>query len=195
VNILENLMKLKSYLQYKYCHVSRVLWWIVTGSELDDWIYWHLLLQSLLFTINYSATTNPPILQITRTHYHFPAMDLTQKLSLQITMQSSCHFLFNHLGVPTLQNLTKFSNANSLIQFSHQLLATDSRHIDSAWTTENMCYMSDCLFIGPLPALCMAWTTEKKPLLLSSINTRHQQQQKTQPLYCCVTSLHMSECV
>jgi hypothetical protein len=25
----------------KYCHVSGVPWRIITGSELDDWIYWH----------------------------------------------------------------------------------------------------------------------------------------------------------
>jgi hypothetical protein len=28
-------------------------------------------------------------------------------------MKSSCHFLFNHLGMPTLQNSTQFSNAYS----------------------------------------------------------------------------------
>jgi hypothetical protein len=31
-----------------------------TGSGLDDWIYWRLLLQSLLITINYSAIANLP---------------------------------------------------------------------------------------------------------------------------------------
>jgi multidrug efflux pump subunit AcrB len=41
--------------------------------------------------------------------------DLSQELSLQITMKSSCHFLFNHPGMLTLQNSTQFSNANSLI--------------------------------------------------------------------------------
>jgi hypothetical protein len=29
-------------------------------------------------------------------------------------MKSSCHSLFNHLGLPTLQNSTQFSNANSV---------------------------------------------------------------------------------
>jgi hypothetical protein len=42
------------------------------------------------------------------------ATDLSQELSLQITMKLPCHFLFNHLGMLTLQNSTKFSNANSL---------------------------------------------------------------------------------
>jgi hypothetical protein len=55
-----------------YCHVTGVPWLILTGSRLDDWIYWHLLLQSLLFTINYSATANLPTSQITITHYQFP---------------------------------------------------------------------------------------------------------------------------
>jgi hypothetical protein len=30
-----------------YCHVSGVPWLIITGFGLDDWIYWHLLVQSL----------------------------------------------------------------------------------------------------------------------------------------------------
>jgi hypothetical protein len=64
---------------------------------------------------------------------------LATDLSLQITMKSSCHFLFNHLGMTTLQNSTQYSNSSSLIQFSHPLLATDSRYIDSARTTQKIC--------------------------------------------------------
>jgi hypothetical protein len=45
----------------------------------------------------------------------FLATDLSQELSLRITMKSSCHFLFNHHGMPTFQNSTQFSSANSLI--------------------------------------------------------------------------------
>jgi hypothetical protein len=44
-------------------------WLILTGSELDDWIYWHLPLQSLLITINYCAIANIPTSQITRTSF------------------------------------------------------------------------------------------------------------------------------
>jgi hypothetical protein len=66
----------------------------------------------------------------------FLATDLLQELSLQIAMKSSCYFLFRHLGLPTLPNSTQFSNANSLIQFSHLLLATDSRYIISERTTQ-----------------------------------------------------------
>jgi hypothetical protein len=32
----------------------RVPWIIITGSGLDDWIYWQLLLQSFVITINYN---------------------------------------------------------------------------------------------------------------------------------------------
>jgi hypothetical protein len=35
-------------------------------------------------------------------------------------MKSSCHFLFNHLGLPTLQNSIQFSNSNSLISLASQ---------------------------------------------------------------------------
>jgi hypothetical protein len=34
-----------------YRHISGVPWLIITGSAFDDWIYWRLLLQSLLITI------------------------------------------------------------------------------------------------------------------------------------------------
>jgi hypothetical protein len=44
----------------------------------------------------------------------FLATDLSQELSLQITMNSSCHLLFNHLGLPTLQNSTQLPNSSSL---------------------------------------------------------------------------------
>jgi hypothetical protein len=36
----------------RYCHMFVVAWLTVTGSGLDDLIYWHLLVQSLLITIN-----------------------------------------------------------------------------------------------------------------------------------------------
>jgi uncharacterized membrane protein YqhA len=48
----------------------------------------------------------------------FLATDLSQELSLQIIMKSSCHFLANHLRMPTLQNTTHFSNANFLISYN-----------------------------------------------------------------------------
>jgi hypothetical protein len=45
----------------------------------------------------------------------FLATDLSQELLLQISTNSSCHFSFNHLGMPTLQNSNQFSNVNSPI--------------------------------------------------------------------------------
>jgi hypothetical protein len=41
---------------WKYCYVSGVPWLVITGSGSDDWIYWRLLLQSLLITINYNSS-------------------------------------------------------------------------------------------------------------------------------------------
>jgi hypothetical protein len=35
-----------------YCHVSGVPWLIITGSGLDDWIYWHFF----TITINYNSS-------------------------------------------------------------------------------------------------------------------------------------------
>jgi hypothetical protein len=39
----------------KYCLVSGVPWLIIMGPGLDDWIYWQLLLKSILITVNYNG--------------------------------------------------------------------------------------------------------------------------------------------
>jgi hypothetical protein len=58
------------------------------------------------------------------------ATDLSQELSLQITMKSSSNFLFNHVGKPSLQNSTQFSNATSIIySLSLMLRPTVSRPV------------------------------------------------------------------
>jgi hypothetical protein len=79
----------------------------------------------------------------------FLATDLSQELSLQITMNSSCHFLFNHLWPPTLQNSTQFSNSNSLVPLATKILWLCRLGSD---LTENTCHVSECVFIGPLPS-------------------------------------------
>jgi hypothetical protein len=81
----------------KYCHVFGLRVTKITGSRSDDWIYHHLPLQSLFKYGQYSATADLLPSRITRTCYPFPGnVFITQKLSLQITMNSSCHFVFNH---------------------------------------------------------------------------------------------------
>jgi hypothetical protein len=96
-----------------YCH----MWQIIKGSGLDDWIYWPFFVQylSLLRSIQrYHQFTHFPIHHCAHTRIlRYPLVISwqqisTQKLSLQITIKSSCHFLFNHLGMPTLQNSTQF---------------------------------------------------------------------------------------
>jgi hypothetical protein len=37
-----------------YCYMFMTAWPIITGSGLDDWIYWHLLVQSRLIIISYN---------------------------------------------------------------------------------------------------------------------------------------------
>jgi hypothetical protein len=51
----------------KYCHVFMAPWLKITGSGWDDWIYWRIILQSLVIIINYIAIANLPTSQITRT--------------------------------------------------------------------------------------------------------------------------------
>jgi hypothetical protein len=45
-------------------------------------------------------------------------------LTLQITMKSSCHFLFNHIRMSTLQNSIQFSNIQSSQSQSKSYLVT-----------------------------------------------------------------------
>jgi hypothetical protein len=74
-----------------------------------DWIYWPFFVRSLLIT-SYIAllliyTLSSPLLHL---HQDSQSPQIvswqwisTQKLSLQITVKSACHFIFNHLGMPT----------------------------------------------------------------------------------------------
>jgi hypothetical protein len=64
-----------------------------------------LRLESILITVNYNGIVIEPL------HTHQDSQFTlvvswqcisTQKLSLQITMKSSCHFLFNHRGTSGL---------------------------------------------------------------------------------------------
>jgi uncharacterized membrane protein YagU involved in acid resistance len=85
------------------------------GAWLDDWIYY-----TVRDYTQYSAIVILHTFQFTVAHAlgfsvltsHILATDLSQELSFQIIMKSSFHFVFNHLGMPTLHNSNKFSNAN-----------------------------------------------------------------------------------
>jgi hypothetical protein len=79
-------------------------------------------------------------------------------------MNYSCHFLFNHLGLPTLRNSTHFSNSNSLISVvlrcTHILLvllfpSNWLFYIDAARTTQCRKHSSSCCR-GVLPLSCLA---------------------------------------
>jgi hypothetical protein len=147
------------------------------------------LFYKLLFH-NHSANANLPTSQITGTRC-FLAAGFSQVLLFQITMES-CSSLFSHLGLPTLQNSTQLSNANSLIQFfSPPLLATNSCYMDSAQTTQKiLTCQTACLLVR---SQHLAWRGPHRKHL-SFINTRQGPQQKTRR-HCCLTSPHTRECI
>jgi hypothetical protein len=76
-----------------------------------------------------------PFHQSLRKDIRFLATDLSQELSLQMTMKSSCYFLFNHLGMQILQNSSRFSNVNSLLQSSQSqsYITTDGQSVSLSW--------------------------------------------------------------
>jgi hypothetical protein len=79
-------------------------------------------------------------------------------------MNSSCHFSFNYLGMPTLWNLTQSSNSNSLITLAANRFLLHTLGSDP---------MEDIIFY--------CWSVFTKPL---HSNGHCAAPKKTQPLYC-----------
>jgi hypothetical protein len=104
----------------------------------------------------------------------FLATYLSQELSLQITMKSSCHFLFRHRGLLSLQNSTQLSNSNSLFSLATNGLSSCSLGSDpmentvfSSWVL--LCYLATncstvhgehssyyCVFLERVLSRCLA---------------------------------------
>jgi hypothetical protein len=145
--------------------------------------------------MNHRTTVNLPTSQITGTNYPFPGNGNIRGTIISNYYEVFLLFLVQSPWIVTLRNSTKFSIFNSLIQFSDLLLATNRLSLYRASTkqAENTCHVSDCVFFGPLITLGMAGQHRKH--LLFFVNTRHGPQQKTQPLYCCVTPSSKRECV
>jgi hypothetical protein len=103
---------------------------------------------------------------------------LTEELSLRTTRKCSCHFLFNHLGMPTLQNSTQFSNLP--ISLSDLTLATDCRYMDSARTTQKtpFTHVAYCCTCYPatscLPRICLRGNLFIEPLPSSASHGRDE---------------------
>jgi hypothetical protein len=146
--------------------MSRVRGSVTNNNEF--WIGW-LDLLTLLWTISLLIKTNTalPLLltsQITRACYPFPGnWFITQKLSLLITMKYSCHFFFNHIGLPTLQNSTQFSN--SISSLCTPLLNCPKRfsvcYKPSARTTWKTPFFYCCLGVYSYVAYHWAQTAQK----------------------------------
>jgi hypothetical protein len=115
-------------LQWWYFHVSWAPWLIITGSGFDDWIYWHLLFQSLLITINYSAIANLPATQITRTCYPFPGNGFIRGTITSNHCEVFLPFLVQSpwtADPPELDPILQFELSSY----------KETRNIDAAWTT------------------------------------------------------------
>jgi hypothetical protein len=82
-----------------YCHVSGIPWLIITGSGLDDWIYWRLL---CTVSLNYKQSS---------------AIADLHNLQFTVTYALGFSVFTSHILVTGLkQSVTKFSN--------HSLLGT-----------------------------------------------------------------------
>jgi hypothetical protein len=71
----------------------------MTGSNSDDWIYWHF---TVAHKLGYSVSTSRLLVT-----------DLNTKNALQLTIKSSCYFFFNH-SVLLCPNLYSINLHNSL---------------------------------------------------------------------------------
>jgi hypothetical protein len=110
---------------------------------------------------------------------------LTQELLLRIIMKLSCHFLFNHLGMPTLQNSTKFSTLPIWYSYNGPLLhSRGTDHIQNTChviTTRCCCATSLCVCklreqtenTAPvLLAACVLWALPSNGFTCHNINPR-----------------------
>jgi hypothetical protein len=139
-----NLLHLMNIRDCLYCHVSADPWLIITDSGLDDWIYWHLFLQSPLIKITYrnSDQSSAEDSLHSRSHPHS-----TTDCSLRYTPLCP-----HSLGSLELRNSTTARDFPCLIKlrhgprrkhlyyfgvFSARCIATST-----ARTTENTAYLS-----------------------------------------------------
>jgi hypothetical protein len=120
---------------HRYCYVFGIPWQIIMDSGLDNLIYWHLLLKSLLFTINYSATANLRASQITRTCYPFPGNGF-----ITGTFTSNHHVVFLSFLVqspwnadpPDLDPVLQFNFSNPP-SYRHSLYSLGTDHIEDTF--------------------------------------------------------------
>jgi hypothetical protein len=76
-----------------YCHLSGVSWLIITGSGLDDWIYWHLYIYTVRDYSNYSSIAYLHTLQFTVAHALGYSVFISRILGTDLS-QSHCNFKF-----------------------------------------------------------------------------------------------------
>jgi hypothetical protein len=115
----------------KYCHVSGFTWRMITGSGLDDWIYWHLYITWFWTTANYSAIAILHNFQFTVAHAlgcsvftsHILATDLLQsRCNFKSHMKSSWHCIisflpFLRLPIPRLDSLLLYTPLYSVCSY------------------------------------------------------------------------------
>jgi hypothetical protein len=115
-----NLLEFSETLKYANTILSRV-WGSMTNKN-GFWIGWLDLLTPSLYNLSYSQSIIAlslicPLHKSLGDAIRFLATDVSQELSLQITMKISFNFFFIQLGLPILQNSTQFSDYNSLISW------------------------------------------------------------------------------
>jgi hypothetical protein len=132
-----------------YCHVSGAPWLIITGSGLDDWIYWQLLLQSLLITLIYKNSQSVFCRGLAPFSSSFSVYNWL--FSLLYSVVRPCIPILLTLVLPQQFSYNfRTPISNSLIP----QLQTDCRYTASGRTPLKIrvtCYQ-ECEFIGSLPS-------------------------------------------
>jgi hypothetical protein len=128
-----------------------VSWLIITGSELDDWIYWHLHLHSLLITVNYNSSQ--PMAAQDSLH---PSLDYECLLFY-------CYWLDSHLRIghvfsfccllvitPRLNTQHNYWTLNSLMNWMHSYMSPFYNFVEDQKqvTTSNYSSVILCLFVA-----------------------------------------------
>jgi hypothetical protein len=95
-------------------------WLIITSFGLEDWIYWRLLVQSLLITNNYRAILNLPTSQITKTRQVFSVF--TSRILATDLYQSHCNYSIRQVFFSLANSVVLLCTASILILLLRSLL-------------------------------------------------------------------------
>jgi hypothetical protein len=129
-----------------YCHVSGIPWLIITGSGLDDWIYWHFLFQALLITINYNSSQS---MSKTRSIPYWTSSVFSYAVTDLVLIYESVTSSTNDLRITNTEWRLTYEwtlESNQIRSQSQSYITTDGRSASVSWNKSPMWSLQPDLF-------------------------------------------------